>query len=109
MSLEAGDIDFACDLFSEMPHLTTSRMFGGLALYSDGVIFALMRSDATLLLKAPKGPFADSLAASGSEQWTYQRKNGAASSMPYWSLPEAALDDPAFACALAREALSAQG
>ena len=37
------------------------------------------------------------------------RKNGAAASMPYWTLPDAYLDDPEEACALAREAMAALG
>ena len=59
------------------------------------------------MLKAKDGAFADRIAAMGAEKWTYARKDGALSSMPYWSLPEAALDDPEQACVLAREALAA--
>lgn len=107
MSLEAADIAFAKELFADLPDLTTRRMFGGLGLYSGGTIFALMRSDAQILLKATDGPFANRLAEMGCEKWTYTRKNGAQSSMPYWTLPDAALDDPALATALARDALAA--
>ena len=109
MSLSEADIAFVMELFADIPDLGTRRMFGGLGVYSGDTIFALMRSDAQVLLKAPDGPFADSLAAMGCEKWTYTRKNGAQSSMPYWSLPDAALDDPAQACALARDALDALG
>ncbi|MEP5730107.1 MAG: TfoX/Sxy family protein [Sulfitobacter sp.] len=108
MSLAAGDIDFAKELFGALPDLSTRKMFGGLGLYSDGVIFALMRSDGQMLLKAQSGSaFADRLAGMGSDQWTYTRKSGTLSSMPYWSLPDAALDDPDLAVTLAREALAA--
>ncbi len=107
MSLSAADIAFAKELFNDIPHLTTRRMFGGLGIYSGDTIFALMRSDGQILLKAQDGPFADQLAAQGSEKWTYTRKNGKGSSMPYWSLPDAALDDPDRAMALARDALRA--
>ncbi|MGB3244405.1 MAG: TfoX/Sxy family protein [Sulfitobacter sp.] len=107
MSLSDADIAFAKELFSEIPDLMSRRMFGGLALYSDGQIFALLRSDAQILLKANDGPFAERLAGMGAEKWTYTRKNAAVSSMPYHSLPDAALDDPAFACELARDALAA--
>ncbi|NNE52542.1 MAG: TfoX/Sxy family protein [Sulfitobacter sp.] len=108
MSLEAGDIAFARELFSDLPDLTSRRMFGGLSLYSEGTIFALMLSDGKLMIKAQSGAFADRLAALGCERWVYTRKNGALSSMPYWSLPDAALDDPGYACELARDALAAQ-
>ena len=104
MSLSEADIAFVQELFADIPDLSTRRMFGGLGVYCGDIIFALMRSDAQVLLKAAKGPFADRLAGMGSEKWTYTRKNGAESSMPYWSLPDTALDDPAQACALARDA-----
>ena len=107
MSLSAADIAFARDLFADLPDLTTKRLFGGMALYCGGTIFALLHSDGQILIKAQDGAFADHLAGLGSEKWTYTRKDGAASSMPYWSLPDAALDDPAEACALARAALAA--
>ena len=45
MSLGAGDMDFARELFSDIPDLTTRRKFGGMGLYSGGTIFALMMSD----------------------------------------------------------------
>ena len=80
-------------------------MFGGVAFYADGTIFALLRSDGCLLLKAER-EFATKLADMGSEQWTYTRKSGVSSSMPYWRLPDDMLDDPEAASALAREALA---
>ena len=107
MSLSEADIAFAKELFSALPNQTTRKMFGGLGIYSDGDIFALMMSDSRLMLKATGGPFAEKLADVGAEKWTYTRKDGNPSSMPYWTLPEAALDDPELATALANEALAA--
>ena len=107
MSLSDADIAFAKELFSAMPDLTTRKMFGGLGIYSAGTIFALSMSDGRLMLKAQNGPFADRLSDMGCEKWTYTRKDGAPSSMPYWTLPEAAMDDPEIACALARDAIAA--
>lgn len=107
MSLSNADIAFAKDLFSDLPDLSTRRMFGGLGIYSGETIFALMRSDTQILLKAPPGPFADKMAAMGSEIWSYTRKNGISSTMPYWTLPNTALDDPQAATALAQEAIAA--
>ncbi|WP_370401241.1 TfoX/Sxy family protein [Sulfitobacter sp. JB4-11] len=107
MSLGAADIAFVRDLFSDIPDLTTRRMFGGLGIYSGGVIFALMRSDGQVLLKAQEGPFADHMAAIGGEHWTYTRKNGTHSAMPYWSLPENMLDEPDQITNLANRCLAA--
>lgn len=107
MSLGAADIAFVQDLFTDIPDLTTRKMFGGLGIYPGGVIFALMRSDGEVLLKAEEGPFAERLAGLGCGKWTYTRKNGTESSMPYYSLPGSALDDPSEAGALGHEALAA--
>jgi DNA transformation protein len=71
-------------------------MFGGMCLYQDGTVFALLSSDGTLHLKAP-GDIATELAALGGSQFH---------SMPYWTLPDAALDDPDIALDWARRALS---
>lgn len=99
-------MSFARELLSDIPDLTTRRMFGGMGIYSEGTIFALMMSDGRLMLKAAKGPFANRMADLGGEEWTYTRKDGKESSMPYWTLPDAYLDDPEEACTLAREALN---
>ncbi|MFT6674021.1 MAG: DNA transformation protein [Sulfitobacter sp.] len=107
MSLSAADIAFATDLFHDLPDLTTRRMFGGLGLYAQGKIFALLRSDGQIMIKSTGGGFADELAAMGAQKWAYTRKNGAQSSMPYWTLPDAALEDPDLALALAGRALAA--
>lgn len=92
MAVADADIAFATDLFSDLGNLTTRKMFGGICLYVDGDVFALMSSDAQLYLKV-KGDVADQLAQDGATRFH---------NMPYWSLPEAALDDPDAACTLAR-------
>lgn len=97
---------FARELFSDIPDLNTRRMFGGMGLYSGPTIFAVHLSDGRLMLKA-RGDFARRMAALGGTEWTYTRKNGAPSAMPYWTLPDSHLDDPDAACALARDALAA--
>ncbi|MCX7560004.1 TfoX/Sxy family protein [Sulfitobacter sp. F26204] len=106
MSLSDADIAFARDLFSGIPDLTTRKMFGGLGIYADGVIFALMKSEGQMMLKAQDPEFASKLTGMGAEKWTYTRKSGKLSAMPYWTLPDQALDEPELAHALACEALS---
>ncbi len=106
MSVSDEDIAFAKELFEGVGHLTTRKMMGGLCLYSDGTIFALLYSDGTLFIKA-QGDFIDEVKALGCTQWTYQREGkDKPTAMPYWTLPEACLDDPDEARALARKALS---
>ncbi len=96
MALADADIAFATDLFSDLGHVTTRKMFGGICLYLDGTVFALMSSEGQLYLKA-KGDRMTDLATAGSTQFH---------NMPYWSLPDAALDDPSEACTLARRSLA---
>ena len=92
MSVSDADIAFARDLFADLGGITTRKMFGGLGLYRNGAIFALVSGEGRIYLKA-RGGMADELANDGCEQFH---------TMPYWSLPDDALDDPQAACALAR-------
>lgn len=103
MALSDEDRAYVQDLFSGLGDVTTRRMFGGLGVYHDGRIFALMRSDGALLIKG-QGDFVQYLEMMGYERWRYTRKGGAEASMPYWSIPESARDDPEEAVALARAA-----
>jgi DNA transformation protein len=104
MSVSEAEVAFALELFEGLGFLSTRRMMGGLCLYRDGVIFALLHSDGSLWLKGA-GAFAGRISAEGWERWTYVRPGRKPTAMPYWRLPPAALDDPDLACDLAREAL----
>ncbi|PTX56518.1 DNA transformation protein [Litoreibacter ponti] len=105
MSVSEADIAFALELFDGLPAITTRKMMGGLCLYSEGTIFALLYSDGTLFIKGA-GEFQQEIEELGGVRWTYTRDNGKVTSMPYWSIPDQFLDDPAEAQALARRALS---
>lgn len=105
MALSDEEIGFVTDLFSDLGPLTTRKMFGGLGIYLDGSIFALMRSDGALLLKGA-GDMIETYDAEGWVRWTYQRKNGAQSAMPYWEIPDELRDDASAACDWARRAIS---
>ncbi|MCR9110378.1 TfoX/Sxy family protein [Marivita sp. XM-24bin2] len=104
MAVSDEQIGFVRDLFRGLPSVTTRKMFGGLGIYSDGTIFAVIGPGETLLLKA-RGQLAEDLSAEGCEQWSYEGKSGKQSRMPYWTLPDSALDDPDEACAWARRSL----
>ncbi len=95
MSVSDADIAFALDLFSDLGPVTYRKMFGGLGLYYDGTIFSVVSSDGSIFLKA-KGSLANTLAEDGGTQFH---------NMPYWSLPDQALEDPTIACDLGRHAL----
>ena len=104
MAVSDEQIEFVRDLFSALPGLSTRKMFGGLGIYSEGTIFAIIGPEDALLIKA-KGTLAQALASEGSTQWSYEGKPGKPAAMPYWPLPDSALDDPEEACHWARRSL----
>lgn len=81
------------ELFETLPRLSIRRLFGGKGVYADGVIVAIvLRGE--LLLKAD-AESAPAFRSAGCTQWVYaNRKTGQPVAMPYWSVPESALDDP---------------
>ncbi len=95
MSVADADIAFALELLEDVGGITGRKMFGGFGLYRDGVIFGLISSDGTIYLKA-RELFADELRSNGGKQFH---------NMPYWSLPEHALEDRAYACELALQGI----
>ena len=104
MAVPAAARAFTLELFEALGGVTARAMMGGLAVYSDGEIFAIVGSDERIYLKA-SGALAETLRAEGSEQFTYRRAGGEGR-LGYWSLPEAALDDPEGACDWARRVLA---
>ena len=87
------DDDALRDLFSGLGAISIRRMFGGKGIYHQGVIFAIIiRGE--LMLKADEEAAAE-FADAGCTQWTYTgSRHGKLVAMPYWSVPDGALDDP---------------
>lgn len=109
MAVTQENIEFVDDLFSELAPVTTRKMMGGLSIYSNGRIFAMMFGSGQLLIKAT-GELAAQMKSAGAEPFTYtNRKSGKLVSMPYWTLPDSALDDPDEACNWARKSLMLSG
>lgn len=102
MSLSTQTIDHFTDLFAPLGAITTRKMMGGLCLYADGQIFAILDREGTAYLKAKNG-FAGELEAEGARQFGAESGR----TMGYWTLPDAALDDDDLACDWARRALAA--
>ena len=67
-------------------------MFSGAGVYRDGVFFALATSDGGIYLKCDS-EIEQRFRDGGSRPFTYGRDTRKVT-MSYWSLPEAALDDP---------------
>ena len=87
------DNDAISDLFSGLGPVQIRRMFGGKGIYHNGLIVAVeLRGE--LRLKADEQLGAE-FAAAGCEQWTYiGSRHGKLVSMPYWTAPDGAMDDP---------------
>ena len=99
------DDDDLRDLFAGLGPIRIKRMFGGKGIYHNDLIFALV-VDGELLLKADETTAPEFLAA-GSSQWTYETRKGNAAAMPYWSVPDSAIDDPDELTIWARKACDA--
>ncbi|HET9069781.1 MAG TPA: TfoX/Sxy family protein [Amaricoccus sp.] len=106
MSVSPATRAFVLELFDDLGGVTARAMMGGLMLYRDGRVFALVSSGERIYIKAAGG-LAEALAAAGGEQFRPTRRDGVTAGMGYWSLPEAALDEPDTACDWARRALDA--
>lgn len=94
------------DLFAGLGYVSIRRMFGGKGIYHDGLIIALIVGG-ELLLKAD-AESAPEFEKAGSTQWVYEgamRKGKVA--MPYWSVPDSAIDDPDEMAVWARKAYEA--
>jgi len=87
------DNDAISDLFSGLGPVSIRKMFGGKGIYHEGVIVAIeLRGDIMLKADAMLAPEFEN---AGCKQWTYAHaKNGKQVSMPYWTVPDGAMDDP---------------
>jgi len=109
MAESPATLAFAVELFSGMGLVEARRMFGGAGLYARDVMFGLIDDD-VIYLKVD-GALKAELAAIGSRPWVYTQTKGPKAGVPqetsYWSLPEAALDDPDEACTWGARSLAA--
>lgn len=90
------------DHFSGLGSFEIKRMFGGAGALKGGAMFAILGDD-TVWLKAD-AVLAAEMAEVGSRQFSMDGKAGVRT-LPYWSMPEAALDDPDEAVRWARRSV----
>jgi DNA transformation protein len=87
------DAEAIRDLFAAFGPVEIRRMFGGKGIYYRGVIIAIELRD-EMMLKGD-GELAPELEAAGCKRWTYtHRQSGRPVPMPYWTIPDTAVDDP---------------
>jgi DNA transformation protein len=105
----AADSAFVVDLFEGVGGVSAKRMFGGLGVYADGVMFALVTGEGAVCIKADDH-LKSELKLHGSTPWVWTPSSGPRAGqsveMGYWRLPENALDDPEEAAVWGRKALA---
>ncbi|MGR3660693.1 MAG: TfoX/Sxy family protein [Paracoccaceae bacterium] len=101
MSVSPQDIAYVEELFAPLGEITHRKMMGGLSIYFESTIFAILDDEGTLYLKA-RDRFAEEMAAAGARQFGDEKGN----TMCYWTMPEDALDDAEAISGWARRALS---
>jgi len=92
------------DLFGGLGPIDIRRMFSGAGVYLDDAMFAVIFEDGLIYMRGDLelGPAYE---AEGSEQWVYDGKNKPVA-MPFWRLPDSAMDDPDEALGWARRSLA---
>ena len=103
MAVSAEFAAHARDLFGGVGPIGIRRMFGGAGVYLDDAMFAVLFEDGLIYMRgdAVVGPAYE---AEGCEQWVYEGRNRPVA-MPFWRLPDSAMDDPDEAQGWARRSL----
>lgn len=92
MPLSPGFPDYVQELIASFGKVDVKRMFGGAALYRNGVGFGILDDD-VFFIKADKA-FGAELKSQGCKPWVYSiAKDGSVRDIAYWSLPDTAADD----------------
>ncbi|MEO1491894.1 MAG: TfoX/Sxy family protein [Pseudomonadota bacterium] len=102
MALSPEFRDHVRDLFSGVGPVEIKRMFGGAGVYVGDACFALL-VDEVIFMRGDDALGPDYEAAGG-EQWVYDGK-AKPIAMPYWRLPDDAMDDWEEAALWARRSL----
>jgi len=92
MAVSAGFKAFLDEQFAPLPGVTIRKMFGGLGVFRDGIMFAMSVED-TLYLRCDPERAAD-FETEGSERVVFKSHSGKDMPMPYWRAPERLFDEP---------------
>ena len=99
------DSNAIIDLFAAFGRVSVRRLFGGLGIYADATMFALV-SRGVIYLKADDETAMAAFRAKGMDPFTYATRGGKRSIMSYWRLPDRLYDDPDELASWARSALA---
>jgi DNA transformation protein len=97
------DAETVRDLFRDFGPVDIRRMFGGVGIFVDGLMIALVTSDDVIYLKAD-GETVPAFEQEGLVPFSYATKNGAHTLTSYWRMPERLYDDPEELARWARDA-----
>ena len=86
------DRDRVAELFASFGRVDVRRMFGGVGIYADGLMFALGH-DEDVYLKADELTRAE-FEAEGQEPFTYETRTGRHALTSYWRMPDRLHDEP---------------
>jgi DNA transformation protein and related proteins len=89
--MAGGFQDLLVDLFEPVGGVSLRRMFGGIGIFRQGIMFALV-ADEVLYLKADETS-STAFKAEGCGPFVYDGKSKQ-HVMPYWRLPERLYDEP---------------
>lgn len=89
--MASGFQEFLAELFEPVGGVSFRKMFGGIGIFKEGLMFALVADD-TLYLKADEKT-SIAFKAEGSGPFVYDGK-GRPVAMQYWRLPERLYDEP---------------
>ena len=102
---DSGFVSHCLELLAPLGRTSSRRMFGGHALYIDGLCMALIIQD-TLYLKVDDAHRA-LFERAGCKPFTYTARNQDVHSLSYYTAPEEAMESPAEMLPWARRGLAA--
>jgi DNA transformation protein and related proteins len=97
------DAEIIRDLFRDFGPVDVRRMFGGVGVFVDGQMIALVTSDDVIYLKAD-GETVPAFEKEGLAPFSYATKNGEHTLTSYWRMPDRLYDDPEELARWARDA-----
>lgn len=92
MALSAEYLAYLEDLFSIVADTTIRRMFGGVGIFRDGLMFALATGEGRLAFKADEQTVS-AFSEAGAEEWVYENRSRGRKNMGYWYVPDFVLED----------------
>ena len=105
MAVSKEYLEFLQDQLSDFGSYDVKRMFGGIGLFRDGLMFAIIASD-VLYLKVDDRNRRD-FEAAGMSPFGYERQGKAAALKSYYEVPADLLEDPHELAAWAMRAFDA--